>query len=69
MSDSTYLTFVVRVVRTDAGRESAVVECVRTGEKQRVDGVAAVGDAIADMLERHTARSDRAHPTFEGGSP
>ena len=67
MSDSTYLTFVVRVVRTEAGRESAVVECVRTGEKQRVDVVAAVGGAIADMLERHTACSDLPRPALEGG--
>jgi hypothetical protein len=51
-SDSRYTTFVVRLLRDEAGEESAIVELVRTGEKQRVYGLAAIGDAIADLARR-----------------
>ena len=51
-SDGRYTTFVVRLLRDEAGEESAIVELVRTGEKQRVYGLAAIGDAIADLARR-----------------
>jgi len=54
-SDGRYTTFVVRLLRDEAGEESAIVELVRTGEKQRVYGLAAIGDAIADMAQRDRA--------------
>jgi hypothetical protein len=44
------MTFVVRLSRDDAGRLTGVVERVRTGEKARVDGVEAIGPAIARMV-------------------
>jgi hypothetical protein len=57
-SDSRYTTFVVRLLRDETGEESAIVELVRTGEKQRVYGMAAIGDAIAEMAQRDRAAVD-----------
>lgn len=57
-SDNRYTTFVVRLLRDEAGDESAIVELVRTGEKQRVYGMAAIGHAIADMAHRDRDVSD-----------
>ena len=57
-SDSRYTTFVVRLVRDESGQDSAVVELVRTGQKQRVFGLAAIGDALADMARRERAVSE-----------
>jgi hypothetical protein len=57
-SDSPYTTFVIRLLRDEAGEESAIVELVRTGEKQRVYGLAAIGEAIADMAHRDRDVSD-----------
>ena len=42
------VTFVVRVVESSAGVH-AVIERVRTGRKQRVDRIDAIGPAIAAM--------------------
>lgn len=42
------VTFVVRIVETPVGVH-AVVERVRTGLKQRVDSIEAIGPAIAAM--------------------
>jgi hypothetical protein len=44
------MTFVVRLTRDEAGRLTAVVERVKTGQKIRVDGLEAVGRAIGEML-------------------
>ena len=47
-------TFIVRLTLSDGGGLSGVVERVRTGEKQRFDGVAALAELIARMAERKT---------------
>jgi len=52
MGDSRSTTFVVRLSQDEVGEASAIVELVRTGEKQRVQGVAAIGRAIEDMARR-----------------
>ena len=44
------MTFIVRVSRNESGRIAGVVERVRTGEKERVDGLEAISAAIARML-------------------
>lgn len=48
------LTFVVRLILGDGGVLSGVVERVRSGEKQRFDGVQALAEIIAAMAERET---------------
>ena len=52
LTPSACMTFVVRVLRDDADGESVIVEFVRTGEKQRVYAMAAIGTAIAEMAAR-----------------
>ena len=47
---STYATFVVRVVRDDAGQLAGIVERVRTGEKARFETTAGMGQLIARMV-------------------
>ena len=49
---SGFATFIVRISHDDAGRISGVVEWVRTGEKIRFRGLAAIGEVIARMVER-----------------
>jgi len=49
----TSMTFLVRVLRDEGDGESAIVEFVRTGEKQRVYAMATIGTAIAEMAARH----------------
>jgi hypothetical protein len=44
------MTFIVRVSRNESGRIAGVMERVRTGEKERVDGLGAITVAIARML-------------------
>jgi len=44
------MTFIVRVSRNESGRIAGVVERVRTGAKERVDGLGAISAAIARML-------------------
>jgi len=44
--------FVVRLTRGDGGVLSGVVERVRSGEKQRFDGLQALAEVIADMAAR-----------------
>jgi hypothetical protein len=44
------MTFIVRVSQNESGRIAGVVERVRTGEKERVDGLEAISAAIARML-------------------
>jgi hypothetical protein len=57
------LTFIVRLTRDDRGGLSGVVERVRSGEKQRFDGVAALPDLIAAMVEREATMKRRQEPT------
>jgi hypothetical protein len=49
---SSFATFIVRISHDDRGRTSGVVEWVRTGEKVRFHGLAAISEAIACMMER-----------------
>jgi hypothetical protein len=44
------MTFIVRLSQNESGRIAGVVERVRTGEKERVDGLEAISTAIARML-------------------
>lgn len=45
------MTFVVRVTCNELGNWTGVVEQVRTGLKVRVDGLAAIGRVIEQMIE------------------
>jgi hypothetical protein len=47
-------TFIVRLLRTDAGQLSGVVERVRSGVKARFVGEAELCAAIARMVEEET---------------
>ncbi len=60
------ITFVVRVLSAEAGGVSAVVELVRTGEKQRVDALDAICRVIADMTAR--VREGRGNPECGGAT-
>ena len=55
------LTFIVRLTQGDGGALSGVVERVRTGEKERFQGVAALAEVIASMAQRET--TTRREPT------
>lgn len=57
------LTFIVRLTLDDGGVLSGVVERVRSGEKQRFHGVAALGALIAAMVERETATKRQREPS------
>lgn len=52
MTDRGCVTFIVRVLRSEASEESAVVELVRTGQKERVYRLAAIGVVIAELARR-----------------
>jgi hypothetical protein len=54
MSDGPgFASFIVRLsVRDGAGRLSGIVERVRTGEKERFEGVEDIGRVIARMVKR-----------------
>jgi hypothetical protein len=56
------LTFIVRV---SMGKRAlrGVVERVRSGEKQRFDGAAALAEVIAAMVERETTMKRQKEPT------
>ena len=47
-----FATFIVRVSKDEAGAISAVVEWVRTGERTRVHGLAAISEVIGQMVDR-----------------
>jgi hypothetical protein len=69
-----YLTFIVRLVRSEADDVDGVVERVRTGEKARFRGLDALGPTIRRMLEGDVpgppADDDRAPPSgAPDGSP
>jgi hypothetical protein len=44
------VSFIVRVSWDEAGHMTGIVEWVRTGSKERVHNVEAIGQAIARML-------------------
>jgi hypothetical protein len=56
MAGSTF-TFVVRLIRSELGNVTGVVEQVKTGLKVRVNGLEAVAQVIGQMIER-PGRSD-----------
>ena len=45
-------TFVVRLAWEESGRLGGVVERVQSGEKIRVDAIADIGQAIAQMVQK-----------------
>ena len=49
---SGFATFIVRVSQDSAGAISGVVESVRSGEKIRFHGLAAISEVIAGLVER-----------------
>jgi len=51
-----FATFIVRVSKDEGGAISAVVEWVRTGERSRVCGLAAISEVIRRMLDRAGGR-------------
>lgn len=55
------MTFVVRVTVDEAGRMSGIVERVRTGEKERFEGVEAIGSLIlrwSQFTAEQTSKGD-----------
>lgn len=56
------LTFIVRLTLGDGGVLSGVVERVRSGEKQRFHGAAALAELIAAMAEREAATKRQKEP-------
>ncbi len=44
------MTFIVRLSLDEAGQVTGVVERMRTGEKKRFEGVAAIATLIARMV-------------------
>ena len=60
------MTFIVRVSQNESGRIAGVVERVRTGEKERVDGLAAISGAIARMLGADPQDGERCDGEREG---
>ena len=47
-----FMTFIVRIRQDDTGRLSGIVEQVRTGRKERFDGLEALGPLIGQMASR-----------------
>ncbi|HEV8673530.1 MAG TPA: hypothetical protein VGX21_05740 [Methylomirabilota bacterium] len=56
------MTFVVRLSRDEAGRVTGIVERVRTGEKERFEGIAAIATVIAHMAARGHTQSNEEDP-------
>ena len=52
------MTFVVRLACDEGGHVTGIVERVRTGEKERFEGVAAIAAVIARMVEADHTRRD-----------
>jgi hypothetical protein len=53
------LTFIVRLTLSDGGTVSGVVERVRSGEKQRFQGVGELAEVVGAMVEREIERLGR----------
>lgn len=45
------ISFIVRIARDDTGQVRGVVERVKTGAKERFDGVEAISPLIARMVQ------------------
>ena len=45
-----HATFIVRTSETETGRVVGVVEHVKTGRKERFDGIEAISGAIAALM-------------------
>lgn len=56
---ATPLTFIVRLFTDEAGRVIGIVERVRTGEKQRFEGVEAIGPIIARIVKEENDNAKR----------
>jgi len=46
------ITFIVRMTANEAGHVAGIVEHVRSGRKERFDGVQAISGVIATLIER-----------------
>jgi hypothetical protein len=65
---SGYVTFVVRVVRADAGQLAGIVERVRTGEKARFETTDGIGRLIARMVAGdRSPDTGRREPEIDNG--
>ena len=62
------MTFIVRVSWNESGRIAGAVERVRTGEKERVDGLEAISAAIARMLGANPQGGERRDGDREGSA-
>jgi hypothetical protein len=56
------MTFVVRLSRDATGRATGIVERVRTGEKERFEGIATIATLIARMVEADHIESEAEVP-------
>ena len=57
------VSFVLRVTVDDMGRATGVLEVVRTGRKEPVPDIAALGAIVRDMLAADSAaHRDAVHP-------
>lgn len=54
------MTFIVRLARDEAGRVTGIVERVRTGQKERFEGLGAIAPLLARMFhsEPHPTRGE-----------
>jgi hypothetical protein len=59
------MVFVVRLTRDEGGRIVGVVEAVRTGMKERVEGLPAVGEALARLIAPVDSEPHHDHRTEE----
>jgi len=66
MAGST-VTFIVRLTQDKTGQITGIVQQVKTGRKERVEGLEAVGRTIAEMIARSS--TDEAQDTGETGGP
>jgi hypothetical protein len=56
------MTFIVRLARDETGRLTGIVERVRTGEKERFEGLAAIATVLARMARPNHSRSEEEDP-------
>jgi hypothetical protein len=65
------VTFVVRMTVDDAGQATAVIELVRTGRKEAIPDISALGGVVAGMLGPGVAGGGppRQDTPFEASKP
>jgi len=56
------VTFVLRVTVDEGGHAHAIVELVRSGRKEAVSDIAALGSVVAGMLGSGVGERDPAQP-------